>query len=385
MAERLTREYPAYAAGHVTRAHLLWEYGGSEELSIDVLREVAHRQPGQVELHAALVRWLLASGAHGDALDEIRILRSRVAEPECIALEAEVLDASGLHAEAGRLYASLHAGWGAARPAFLRAYARHLLRTHDPQRAAVVAESALHRNRADQEAWAYLGTAWRLLEDPREEWLCDTQGLVGILDIGFPGGSAGEEDVRRVLDGLHLARRAPRQQSVRGGTQTAGRLLQRSDPVLAAMRAHLLAAVEGWLAGLPRDDAHPFLARNRGRVALGGSWSVRLASDGAHADHVHQEGWISSAFYVALPPSVADSDSQAGCLRFGCPPASLGLDLPPRRIVRPEAGRLVLFPSYFWHGTEPFSDVAPRLTIAFDMTPVSHGAPSGPDLPGADA
>ena len=33
------------------------------------------------------------------------------------------------------------------------------------------------------------------------------------------------------------------------------------------------------------------------------------------------------------------------------------------------AGRLVLFPSYMWHGTVPFHDAASRTTIAFDAVP----------------
>ena len=32
-------------------------------------------------------------------------------------------------------------------------------------------------------------------------------------------------------------------------------------------------------------------------------------------------------------------------------------------------GRLVLFPSYMWHGTIPFHDAQPRTTIAFDVVP----------------
>jgi hypothetical protein len=30
---------------------------------------------------------------------------------------------------------------------------------------------------------------------------------------------------------------------------------------------------------------------------------------------------------------------------------------------------LVLFPSYFWHGTVPFSSGHARLTVAFDAVP----------------
>jgi hypothetical protein len=42
--------------------------------------------------------------------------------------------------------------------------------------------------------------------------------------------------------------------------------------------------------------------------------------------------------------------------------------LPPRRIVEPGPGRLVLFPSYMWHGTIPFA-AGDRLTAAFDYQP----------------
>ena len=80
---------------------------------------------------------------------------------------------------------------------------------------------------------------------------------------------------------------------------------------------------------------------------------------------------MSSAFYVALPPSLGDAAAggQAGYIQFGQPPDELELGLPPRRVIRPEPGRLALVPSYLWHGTVPFADAQPRLTMAFDMVP----------------
>jgi hypothetical protein len=99
---------------------------------------------------------------------------------------------------------------------------------------------------------------------------------------------------------------------------------------------------------------------------------VRLESAGHHVNHFHQEGWISSAFYVSLPPSVAQprEASTAGFIQFGEPPAELELGLTPRRVLQPHLGQLMLFPSYLWHGTVPYEDRAPRLTVAFDATPV---------------
>ena len=77
-------------------------------------------------------------------------------------------------------------------------------------------------------------------------------------------------------------------------------------------------------------------------------------------------GWLSSAYYVDLPPSV-NADSRDGWIKFGQPALELGQE--PEHVVQPKAGRLVLFPSYMWHGTIPFSGAATRLTLPFDVVP----------------
>jgi hypothetical protein len=80
---------------------------------------------------------------------------------------------------------------------------------------------------------------------------------------------------------------------------------------------------------------------------------------------------LSSALYVSLPEAVRRGEGQ-GELAFGVPDAALGLDLPPRRVIKPREGQLVVFPSYLWHGTTPFEDETPRLTVAFDALPVDN-------------
>jgi ectoine hydroxylase-related dioxygenase (phytanoyl-CoA dioxygenase family) len=94
-----------------------------------------------------------------------------------------------------------------------------------------------------------------------------------------------------------------------------------------------------------------------------GSWSVRLSGKGYHSSHTHVLGWISSAFYVALPD--APGDAPSGFLALGAPPPELDLGLAPYRHVEPRPGRLVLFPSYLWHATEQFQS-GERITMAFD-------------------
>jgi hypothetical protein len=85
-------------------------------------------------------------------------------------------------------------------------------------------------------------------------------------------------------------------------------------------------------------------------------------------DHVHTEGWISSAFYVDLPAAVEGPDRQ-GWLRLGRPPFPTRPALEAGYFVKPAPGTLVLFPSYLWHGTVPFASDETRLTIAMDFLP----------------
>jgi len=58
-----------------------------------------------------------------------------------------------------------------------------------------------------------------------------------------------------------------------------------------------------------------------------------------------------------------------GILSFGTPGMITMPSLDAELSVRPELGRLVLFPSYFWHGTLPFHSEQARLTVAFDVVP----------------
>ena len=87
--------------------------------------------------------------------------------------------------------------------------------------------------------------------------------------------------------------------------------------------------------------------------------------------HTHPLGWISSAYYVQVPADVAASDAHGGGIKFGEPDIDLGEHGKARRSIQPACGRLVLFPSYMWHGTLPFDAHEPRMTVAFDVVPAN--------------
>ena len=118
----------------------------------------------------------------------------------------------------------------------------------------------------------------------------------------------------------------------------------------------------------PPDPDHPLRAGPRGALRIAGSWSVRLGPGGFNVAHCHPLGWLSSAFYVAVPDAGVMGEGTAGHFHWGAPPAELGLDLPPRGTIAPQPGMLVLFPSTKWLGTFPIA-AGERLNIAFDIGP----------------
>jgi len=66
---------------------------------------------------------------------------------------------------------------------------------------------------------------------------------------------------------------------------------------------------------------------------------------------------------------MAEGHTDEGILSFGKPSILTTPSLDAEYSVRPTPGMLVLFPSYFWHGTIPFQSPQPRLTVAFDAVP----------------
>ena len=211
--------------------------------------------------------------------------------------------------------------------------------------------------------WPYLSLIWRLIGNERAAWLDGEPPNMSVVDLDFSQQEL--DDLAATLRTLHILQAPYPEQSVRGGTQTDRPLFFNPDSAIQSARLKITAAVREYADGLPPPDAaHPLLAPRRDKILFEGSWSVRLTDKGFHASHSHVMGWISSAFYVALPESPGPEPS--GWLALGTPPPELGLDLQPYATVEPKPGRLVLFPSTMWHSTFPF-EAGERLTIAFDV------------------
>ena len=97
-------------------------------------------------------------------------------------------------------------------------------------------------------------------------------------------------------------------------------------------------------------------------------WLVNMKSGGKLAPHMHEDGWISGAVYVNVPPKkTPDSGNFVVCINNEIPDEH---DTSQRRdIVDVETGSLVLFPSSLMHYTIPFNSDENRIVLAFDVNP----------------
>ena len=245
----------------------------------------------------------------------------------------------------------------------------HLARD-EGQAALALLDPVLARNPLDQQALALRHTAWRLLDDPRALRPADYTALVRghVIDTpdDWPSLEAYLADLAASLRGLHRLKTHPVGQSLRHGTQTSVDLRANEDPAIRAFFTAIDRPIRDHMRDLGQGT-DPLRRRYTGDYRLAGCWSVQLQPGGYHTPHFHSKGWLSSACHIDLPASIGSGHE--GWLAFGSPAFDGARPLPPQHYEKPAPGRLVLFPSYLWHGTVPFSGPETRLTVAFDVVP----------------
>jgi tetratricopeptide (TPR) repeat protein len=170
---------PQWTEGHETLAHLRWTEGERAGFARS-FEEALAMMPGNIELRRQQIITLVHAEHWDDVLAAIAAGRAAVGDdPLFDANEAAVYSETGEPERAEALFAALADLPDAT--VQLR-HARNLLRLARPQDASALIDPWL----ATPDAflfWPYASIAWRILGDPRSEWLEGDPRMVEVYDI----------------------------------------------------------------------------------------------------------------------------------------------------------------------------------------------------------
>ena len=363
---------PRLADAHSNLAQLIWLRSGDLTQATAELERALQSFGGEETLWATKAAILQGGGDARGAYQCLAPWAARAQAPPALLLRAGLAALEfdpGTALELAERALRVVPANAAART--LRAAAR--LGVGEAGAALADCEALLTSTPDDQYLIAVQTTAWRLLGDERYARLCDYRNLVVPRQLETPAPwrdlPTFLADLSVSLNRLHDPQgHALLFQSLRHGTETTQDLSRSTDPVIQALFTAFAAPIRDYLEHVGHGN-DPLRRRNAGRWRFNGSWSVRLHSAGFHANHTHPRGWISSACYIELPDCMSDERSDEGVLTVGEPGIATQPKLGAEYSVRPQVGMLVLFPSYFWHGTVPFRSNQARLTVAFDAVP----------------
>ena len=201
-----------------------------------------------------------------------------------------------------------------------------------------------------------------------------------VADLEVPEGWGTIEDLNAaVVDRLlrdDKQQDIPKSLSAENGTTVLNLNLE-EDP-FRSLAAAIQNQVDRYRENLLSKKGHPFLLR-RNEASTMDLWGVVLRDGGFQNPHHHRAGWLSGCYYPQVPNVVREDDpDRAGWIEFGRPDISYPTVKEPRTVsVTPKAGRLVLFPSFYWHRTIPFHDETARVSTAFDIIPIRKSLAAG--------
>ena len=183
------------------------------------------------------------------------------------------------------------------------------------------------------------------------------------------------EYMNRDLQPLILAEEASQSSWGRsniGGWHSAPDLLTRPEPAIAGLTSWLQWALSRMI------EASAGLGAAKGSALLS-AWATICRSGAYHAPHSHPDSAWSGVYYVnagmpepgrPLSGVLEFLDPRAGAEAVTAPGDPYG---EPFRVY-PEDGLLVIFPSWLYHWTHPYTGSTPRIAVSF------NAATGKPDL-----
>ncbi|HEY7305988.1 MAG TPA: 2OG-Fe(II) oxygenase family protein [Bryobacteraceae bacterium] len=147
-----------------------------------------------------------------------------------------------------------------------------------------------------------------------------------------------------------------------------------SRPDFLAKSHSAISALNTWLKWALRRVIDTSVGANAFQGTLSVSaWATVCRSGAYHAPHSHPDSAWSGVYYVD-PGSDAPDQPLSGVLEFLDPRAGVDAVTAPGDPygkpfrIRPQAGLLVVFPSWLFHWVHPYRGDRPRVAVSFNAT-----------------
>ena len=176
--------------------------------------------------------------------------------------------------------------------------------------------------------------------------------------------------IKDLISDINTADIGQRKQSrLTSGIQSSGNLFKRKEPTFKKLHDALVNTINRYFLRY-QDENNEFIRSFPKDVSFSSAWFVKMQSGGHLSSHIHEEGWVSGAVYLAIPKD-SGPGGQEGAIEL----SSDGDEYPrlhdefEKKVILPNVGDVIFFPSSVFHRTIPFNSNEERICIAFDVKP----------------
>lgn len=178
-------------------------------------------------------------------------------------------------------------------------------------------------------------------------------------------------ELRRYILQIEKDQQSMTKSSIRGGHHSDRKLFEHKNWAVQQLRKLILRDTSNYLKRMwEYESTTPLDAFKNIQIHIGG-WSMILREGDMSVPHLHPRANISGTYYVSMPPRTKDFDPRDGTLVLNDPRSRAPVFPVTNQCltirISPQAGTLIMFPSFIDHYVTPFRGGGERISIAFNI------------------